>query len=142
MTASTPGSSTADLLQSLSADVAALVRQELQAAEQELTAKARELGRAGALLGAAAGLGVLATGSSTALLLRLLERRLPPVGAAAVATLLYTGGAGVCAAAALTRLREARPLVPRDTVASLREDVRSATDAGDTTSGTSTAPVG
>jgi hypothetical protein len=142
MTASTPGHSTADLLQSLSSDVAALVRQELQTAREELTAKARDLGRAGALLGAAAGLGVLATGSSRALLLRLLDRRLPPVTSAAVVALLYAGSAGACAAAALAQLRRAQPLVPRDTVAGLQEDVRAATDARATAPATAPGSIG
>jgi hypothetical protein len=145
MTSSTPGNSTADLLQSLSADVAALVRSELHSAQQELAAKARDAGRAGALFGAAAGLGGLALGSSGALLLRLLDRRLPPTASAAVATLLYAGGAGACGGAALARLRQVQPLVPSDTVASLREDVQAAAGARSTSPGdgtrTSTGPV-
>ena len=130
MTSNTPdssGSSTAELLQALSDDVATLVRQELQHAQQELAGKARQAGRAGALLGGAAALGALAVGTSSALLLRLLERRFSPPTAAALATGLYATGAGTLAATGLRELRELWPLTPQDTVASVRADVRAAT---------------
>jgi hypothetical protein len=135
MTESTPGSNTADLLQALSADVGALVRQELRHAQQELAAKGRQAGKAGALLGAAGVLGALAIGTSSAAFVRLLEKRLSPTGAAVVATLLYGGGAAALAAAALAEFRRALPLVPEETVASVRSDVRVATEVRGTDAG-------
>jgi hypothetical protein len=128
MTESTPGGNTADLLQALSADVAALVRQELRHAQEELAGKARQAGKAGALLGGAGVLGVLAIGTSSAAFVRLLEKRLSPTGAAVVATLLYGAGAAALASAALAEFRRALPLVPEETVASVRSDVRVATE--------------
>jgi hypothetical protein len=127
MTASTPGSSTGQLVQSLTDDAAALVRQELRRAQQELADKARQAGKGAALLGGATVLGTMAVGTTTTLVLRVLERRLSPTAAALLGTVLFAGGAGALAAAALGELRAAGPLAPVDTVASLRDDVRAAT---------------
>jgi len=132
MTESTPGSNTADLLQALSADVAALVRQELRRAQDELAAKGKQAGKAGAMLGAAGVLGALAIGTSSAAFVRLLEKRLSPTGAAVVATLLYGAGAAALGSAALAEFRRALPLVPEEAVAGLRSDVRVATEAAGT----------
>jgi hypothetical protein len=129
MTESTPASSTADLLQAMSADLSALVRQELQHAQQELADKAKQAGRAGAMLGGAAVLGSLGIGTSATFVLRLLERRFSPSTAAFLATGLYAAGAGALAATAVKELRQAWPFVPKDTVAGIREDVRVATEA-------------
>lgn len=128
MTESTPGSNTADLLQALSADVAALVRQEFRRAQDELAAKGKQAGKAGTLLGAAGVLGALAIGTSSAAFVRLLEKRLSPTGAAVVATLLYAGGAAALGNAALAEFKRALPLVPEETVAGVRADVRMATE--------------
>lgn len=128
MTASKPGASTGQLVQSLTDDAAALVRQELQRAQQELADKARQAAKGGALLGGAAVLGSLAIGTSGALVLRVIERRFSPTTAALLATALFAGGAGTLGAAGLKELRMVGSLVPTDTVASLREDVRAATD--------------
>lgn len=128
MTSSNPGSNTADLLQSISADLSVLIRQELRQAQQELTAKARQAGKGGALLAGAGLLGMLTVGTSAVLVVRMLDRWLPPRTAAAVATGLYGAGAGLMAVQGAVRLRRALPVVPEGTVASLRQDVRAAQD--------------
>ena len=132
MTASTPGSSTADLLQALSTDLSALVRQEFARAQQELVGKAKQAGAAAGLLGASGVLGAIAAGSSATLLRRLLDTRLSPVPSALVTTAVLGGGSAALAAVALDRLRAAWPLVPQSTVASVQQDVHAAADTAGT----------
>jgi hypothetical protein len=127
---------TSNLVGALTQDVSALVREEIRAAQAELTGKARRAGRGGALLAGAGVLGALATGSSAVFLLRTLDRVLPPRTAAAVLTVLYAGGAAALGAAGVGELRRAMPLVPEETVSSLREDVEAVRPGSATVAGT------
>lgn len=128
MTASNQGGATGDPVQALSADLAALVRQELQRAQDELAGKAKQAGRAAAMLGGAAVVGAMAAGTSGAMLLRILDRWLPPATSAFVATALLGGAAGALTSVAVAELRRAWPLVPEQAVAGMRKDVRVATE--------------
>jgi hypothetical protein len=132
MTSSTPGSSTADLLQALSADLSNLVRQEFARAQQELVGKAKQAGAGAGLLGASGVLGAIAAGSSATLLRRVLDKKLPPVTSALLTTAILGGGAAALGASALERLRAAWPLVPQQAVASVRQDVAAAADTATT----------
>jgi hypothetical protein len=127
---------TGNLVGALTQDVSALVRDEIRAAQAELTGKARRAGRGGALLAGAGVLGTLATAGSAVFLMRALDRVLPPRTAAAVLTVLYAGGAAALGTAGIAELRRAMPLVPEETVTSLREDVEAARPGNATVTGT------
>lgn len=126
MTSNDSGSTTGDLLGALSEDVSRLVRQELTQAQAELTQKARQAGRGAAMLGGAGVLGALAAGTSAALFLRVLEGFLPRRTAAFVATACYGAGAAGLATLGIAEVRRALPVIPEDTVRSVRKDVRTA----------------
>ena len=116
---------TGALMGALTQDVGALLREELRAAQADLTGKARRAGRGGALLAGAGVLGALATASSAVLLQRVLDGFLPPRTAAAVTTVLYAGGAAALGAAGAAELRRALPQEPPETVTGLPVDISS-----------------
>jgi Putative Actinobacterial Holin-X, holin superfamily III len=127
MTSTGPGTSTAELVQALQQDVAALVRREVRAVQEEMTGKAAQAGRGAALLGGAAITGALAAGTSAALFLRALDTFLPRPASALVLTTAYGAAAGALAAAGVAELRRSMPLVPEETVDQLKTDVQAGT---------------
>lgn len=126
MTTSTDDSTTG-IVKTLTTELTALVHQEIQHAQLEMTAKAKQAGKGAAMLGGAGVLGAMAAGTSAALLLRTLDRALPRSAAALVATALYGGGAAALATVGLQELRRTGSVVPTETVDSLKRDVQAAT---------------
>jgi hypothetical protein len=122
-------SSTGELLRSLTENVQDLVRGEVAHARQEMTEKAVAARPAAAMLGGAAVLGALAAGTSAVVLVRFLDRFLPPTTSAAVATALLGGGAAALARAGIEELRRVGPPVPERTIENVKADVAAVTEA-------------
>lgn len=122
-------SSTGELIRTLTENVRSLVQGEVASARQEITDKALAARPAAAMLGGAAVLGALATGTSAVVLIRFLDRILPPTTSAVVATALLGGGAAALAKAGVEQLRLVGPPVPEHTIESVKADVDALADA-------------
>jgi hypothetical protein len=109
MTGGIPGVPGNELLQSLSADLTAVMRQEFEALQHELTDPFLRYRTGARLFGGSAVLGSMAAGGATALAIRLLDRRLPATASAAVVTAALGAGASAMAAAARARMRQPVP---------------------------------
>jgi hypothetical protein len=100
-------------MRALTEDVRALVRSEVRAVRGEVVHQLSTARRASVLLGGAGVFGLLAIGSSAALLLRLLDTVLPRTASAAIVTALYGGAAGALAAAGIAEARRVSEEVGR-----------------------------
>jgi hypothetical protein len=116
-----PGRPVDEMMQAMSEQAVVLVREQVELARREMTAKARQAGTGAALLGGAGVLGALASGTATAALVLLLSRRPGPSAAAAVVTGAYAGVGAVLAQQGIERLRGASPLVPEETVSNAKK---------------------
>ena len=125
----TADSSTGELLRTLTENLRSLVQGEVATARAEMTEKALAARPAAAMLGGGAVLGMLAAGTSATVLVRALDRLLPPTTSAIVATALLGGGAAALARAGAERLRRVGPPVPERTVQSVKADVAAVTAA-------------
>jgi hypothetical protein len=112
------------LLSELSSDVSTLVRQEIELARVEMTAKAKEAGKGiGMLVGAGvAGLAVL--GAFTAFLISLLAEWMPVWAASIIVTVLWAIVAFVLLRRGQRQLKEAMPPKPEQTIETVKEDVQ------------------
>jgi hypothetical protein len=121
--ASPADASLGDLVKAMSADLSRLVRDEMQLAQVELSAKAKT---AGVGIGAFGGAGVLAFYGVAVLIAAAvlgLALVLPAWLAALIVGVLVLAIAGVAALIGKKKVSEAAPAVPERTVASVKEDV-------------------
>jgi uncharacterized membrane protein YqjE len=121
--------STADLVKRAAEQISKLVRDELKLAQAELAEKGKHAGFGLGLFGAAGAValyGVLGLLTAATLALGLV---MPYWLAALLIGVALLGIAGVLAAVGRTQVKQAAPPVPSETVASVKADIDTVTDA-------------
>ena len=103
--------------------VVALAKQELQLAKAEMSEKGRKAGPGIGMVGAAAGVALLAAGALTACLILALDGVMPNWLAALLVGLVYAAVAGGLFYLGKERVQDAGPLVPEQTIETIKEDV-------------------
>ncbi|MCW3008837.1 MAG: hypothetical protein JWP17_3463 [Solirubrobacterales bacterium] len=112
-----------DLLKQLSEQTTTLVRQEIDLAKAEVTQKGKQASVGAGVLAAAAIVGLLALGALTAMFIALLDTAMATWLAALIVTVVYGAIAGALAVVGRGRLKAATPVVPEQTVETVKEDV-------------------
>jgi len=112
-----------ELIDKLSTDARELVRAEVSLARAELEEKARRLAAGGALVGAAAVLGLVALGALTATAIIALSNVVSTWLAALIVTVVAGVLAGILLVVGLKLLRRGVPPAPTESVDQMKEDV-------------------
>ncbi len=116
--------SIAELVRDLANETNTLVRQEIELAKVELSAKVRTAGKGAGMLGGAGVAALLSLGALTACAVALLATALDHVWLSALIVALIWGAvAAVLAMRGRDEVKEAAPPVPEETVESVKEDV-------------------
>ncbi len=113
-----------ELFKRLSADLSTLVRQELRLAQVEVTEKGKRAAVGAGFLGGAGIVSLLLLGSLTTCIIAALAEGMDVWLAALIVTVVYGVIAGVLALTGKQRVAEATPVVPEQTVQSLKEDAQ------------------
>jgi hypothetical protein len=113
-----------ELFKQLSDDLSRLVRQELQLAQAEMTEKGKKAGVGVGMFGGAGLAVLLALGAFTACVIAALATGMEVWIAALIVTVLYGATAGVLALNGKSRVSEAIPPVPEQTVETVKEDAQ------------------
>lgn len=116
--------STAELLRQLSEQTTRLVRQEMELARVELTAKGKRAGLGAGMFGAAGVLGFYALGALTAAIILAISLAVTGWLAALIVAAAYGAVAGVLALNGRARVKQGVPPTPEQTVQTVREDVQ------------------
>ena len=112
-----------ELIDKLAADARELVRAEVSLARAELEEKARRLAAGGALVGAAAVLGLVALGALTATAIIALSNVVSTWLAALIVTVVVGVLAGILLLVGIKLLRRGVPPAPTESVDQMKEDV-------------------
>jgi MFS family permease len=112
-----------DLVRQLSDQTTMLVRQEIELAKAEMTAKGKQLGAGAGLFGGAGVLGLYAVGAITACLILALSTAVAGWLAALIVGVVYAAIAGVLALIGKKKTQAGAPPVPERAISSTKEDV-------------------
>ena len=115
--------SIADLMRQLSEQTSRLVSQEIELAKAEVTEKGKAAGIGAGMFGGAAGAGFYAVGALVATMIAGLSEAVATWLAALIVTVLLGAVAGVLALRGKSKVQEALPAAPEQTVDSVKEDV-------------------
>jgi hypothetical protein len=115
---------TGELVKELSAQVSTLMRQELELAKVELTAKGKEASIGAGMFGGAGLMALYAVGALTAAAILGLATVVDGWLAAIIVAVVWLAIAGVLALMGKRRAQRAVPPVPQQAVATVKEDVR------------------
>jgi len=113
----------AEALGDVSEQTRRLVQQEVASARAEVIDRLEAAAPGIGLAGLSIGFGLVSAASGYRLLLRILERFMPPTAAALTATVVPGGLAAAAAVAARRTLSQAPPPFPADTIAATRQAV-------------------
>jgi Putative Actinobacterial Holin-X, holin superfamily III len=119
---------TGELVKQLADDVSTLVRQELELARAEMTAKARRAGIGLGELGSGGIVGLFALGALTTCVIAALALVMPVWAAALIVAVVYGAIAAVLVVIGRRQLDEAGPPVPERTRQTIKEDIEWAKD--------------
>ncbi len=115
--------SVAELIQRLSDQSTTLVRQEIELAKAELSAKGKRAGIGAGMFGGAGVFGLYAGGTLTACVVLALSTAMAAWLAALIVTVALGVVAGGLALAGKRKVQQATPPVPEQTIESVKEDV-------------------
>jgi membrane protein len=115
---------TGELVKDLSTQVSTLVRQELELAKVELTAKGKEAGKGAGMFGGAGLFALYGVGALVATAILALATAVAPWLAALIVAVVLLAVAGVLALTGKAHAKKAVPLAPEQAVETVKEDVR------------------
>lgn len=116
--------SVGELLKQLSQETSTLVRQELDLVKAEMTQKGKRAGVGAGILGGAGVAGLMTLIALTLCLIFVLDTGMPSWLAALVVTAIWAGVTGVLALTGKSKVQEATPAVPEQTVETVKEDIQ------------------
>ncbi|MDQ6933075.1 MAG: phage holin family protein [Candidatus Eremiobacteraeota bacterium] len=113
-----------ELVKRMLRETTLLVRQEIELAKSELAEKGKQAGKGAGMFGAAGIIGLLALGAFTAFVILVLSHYMQAWLAALIVTVAYGAAAAILGLTGKKNFQKTSPLVPEQTVQTVKEDVQ------------------